>query len=127
MTMTAKASPTEALKHNQDMIVKLARFMAFCMKSRIARGDINLVCQAGEKLAELNHYAQPSVGCLIEFLEKCDASQWLDFVRAGCGSNKRHFDGRYTRSDLLKILTGKSRQEWLDTEQKCCRHPDYRF
>lgn len=114
--VTEKVSPAEALAYNCMMIEKVARRMAHEVKRRTETGDIMLVCQACEWLSG-------SAGNLIEFFGRCDAERWLEFIMVSCGGRGRTEYGGRSRSELLKIATGKSREQWLDFNNRCLRHP----
>jgi hypothetical protein len=117
----------EACRYNAMMIEKLARHMAQIVKQRLNEGDINLVHQAAEKLAELMYFRRPCHGAnIVTLLENCDASRWLDFIYCGSDTTKRVLGG-YTRAGLMKLVTGKTGREWLEYQEKTCRHPDYNY
>jgi len=124
--MQKKATVDEAYKYNCEMIVKLARHMARTIKAGINHGDVNLKAQAGGKLAELMHFRNHSIGRIVQLLNECDATQWLDFM-ACCGGSRRFFAPQFTPSDLLKIISGKSYSEWKDIEAKTCTHPNHPY
>lgn len=113
-----KVTAAVALKHNCEMIEKLARHMGRLVKQRLENGDTNQVAWACEKLCG-------SAGNLIEFMSRCDAERWNWFIMVECTDvcRDRWKYGGKTPSELLRIATGKNRQEWLRYADDTCRHP----